>query len=97
MDQGGNDTKDSDGVPTYKANGRTLDYTWIGGILLHPAEELAYGFEQSKHHDSGFYFDGPSLSKTGSTGTTLVYAFGALLFLGAGAMLITRKRRGPLC
>lgn len=97
MDQGGNDTKDSDGVPTYKANGRTLDYTWIEGILLHPAEELAYGFEQSKHHDSGFYFYCPSLPKTGGTGTTLVYAFGAILFLGAGAMLITRKRRGPLC
>ena len=35
---------------------------------------------------------GTELPETGGVGTTLFYVFGAILFLGAGAILIARRK-----
>lgn len=92
VDQGSNDTKDSDGIPAYAEDGKTLSHTWIQGITLRSAAELAYGFEETKYHDSGFYTGSPALPKAGGMGTTLLYVVGAILLMGAGALLVTKKR-----
>lgn len=90
---GQDDTIDSDGVPTYTDDHSKLEYTWIDGIEMTPAQELTYGSEESKYHDSGFYVRGAELPETGGTGTTLYTAGGLLLITAAFVLLHSDSKR----
>lgn len=53
--QGGDDTVDSDGTPTYSDDNKDLEKTLISDIRMPAVEELAVTLFESKYHDSGFY------------------------------------------
>ena len=89
---GSDDTKDSDGIPTYNADKSRLEYTWIERIVMEPATKLTYGIDESKYHDSGFYERGYELPNTGGMGTTIFYVLGSILAVGAIVLIVTKKR-----
>lgn len=86
------DTLDSDGVATYSADSTSLEYTWIEGIVMKPAKELVYGTDESKYHDSGFYYQRYELPETGGAGTS-AYTLAGLLLCGIACLLYIQKRR----
>ena len=53
---GSNDTVDSDATAVYSTDRAKLQYTYIDGIVMKEAKELVYGMDESKYHDSGFYY-----------------------------------------
>ena len=85
------DNRDSDGEPVRDENGK-LTGTRIEGIQLHPAKELTYGSEISRHHDSGFYPQRFELPQTGGSGT-LRYTAGGIIFLLLASLLGWRQHR----
>ena len=94
----GDDTKDSDGVPTYEGtSGNGLMFTEITGIIMPAAnsDEMVstFGKYSSKNNDSGFYSIQYELPLTGGMGTTIYYILGAVLTLPALAGLRRRRKR----
>lgn len=87
----GDDTLDSDGVPTYGKNSN-LEQTLIENIVMPPAKELTYGTHHVEHMDSGFYGWGTTLPETGGTGT-FPYIFSGLALMGAAALVYSHKHR----
>lgn len=90
--QAGSDTAaDSDGVPTY-SNGILLN-TQISDIVLSPVDQLTYGIQESRCHDSGFYptvhYELPLTGGTGTGGFTVI----GLLLTAAALGLMPRKKK----
>lgn len=92
QNQGDNEEKDSDGIPIYSGNPKTLEKTVILGIEMPPAEEMDAPLYESKYHDSGFYPKGYELPDTGGPGT-IVYSTAGLLLTVASYVGYTVKRR----
>lgn len=79
------DTKNTDDGTWVKVSettdGNTTTITWLNTVSLNHVESVQNS-------------TGAELPETGGMGTTLFYALGGLLVVGAGILLITKKRMG---
>ncbi len=87
---GSDDSKDSDGKPTYNESKNTLLHTCITGIVLPAAENMSVARYEAKYNDSGFYTRGYELPSTGGSGT-IPYTVGGTLLTAAAIFLLYKK------
>lgn len=87
---GSDDTKDSDGEPTYNESKNRLLHTFVPNIVFPPAEKMSVARYEVKYVDSGFYTRGYELPSTGGSGT-IPYTVGGTLLTAAALLLLYKK------
>jgi LPXTG-motif cell wall-anchored protein len=93
----GDDTLDSDAVPTYAADTSNLQQTLITNLVMPEAEDMSVALFESKYHDSGFDLSPERanfmLPMTGSAFGKILLVIAGVAAVGGAVLISTRKKK----
>ena len=75
--------------PAYEQNGSSLSMSGNGITPLKDDNQKVIGYQFIVTNNAGY-----ELPSTGGIGTTIFYVIGTILVIGAGVLLVTKKRMG---